>query len=434
MECDNMWKKVDGFALLKIFCLFGILLFSSVSWACEAGFTDTLNIKVIDHKYRPIEDAKVTVTYQKDQTTGKGYITTNPRYTGADGKVQETIRNIEVFENRVKCDVTITAEYDGVIVEREIEAQSHSAELQVRFEDAYLLALKVVDKHGSPITGTQIRINEMYFNTSSTGYVSIIVNSGTVEVAVPYLNGVISQDIEVEDDTSYTLQARVYPLSVQVVDDQGDPLVADIFIEDQKYEGTGVEIEEIALQSPYVEVVYGSLEKTPEIDLSMETEYIVSFDLTAPEIKNVEVERDEDELRIRFFVYDYGTYATGPNLDETTVSYTVGGITEYAVPYADSGSYVVEMPVPPENTLLRFTITTYDMEGNMQTVNGQYLVTPEQENGGETPPLTNGEENGEGEPPTEPEDNTLLIVVGAIVIVVLAYAVWSYIRGLTEEE
>ena len=84
--------------------------------------------------------------------------------------------------------------------------------------------------------------------------------------------------------------------------------------------------------------------------------------------------------------------------------------------------------------LVLFTITTYDMEGNMQTVNGQYLVTPEQENGGETPPLTNGEENGGSEPPTEPEDNTFLIVVGAIVIVVIAYAVWSYIRGLTEEE
>jgi len=372
----------------------------------------------------------VTVTYQKDQTTGKGYVTTNPRYTGADGKVQETIRNTEVFENRVKCDVTITAEYDGKTMERKIEAQSHSAELQMRFQDAYLLMLKIVDKHGAPIANTQIRVNEMYINTSSTGHANIIVNKGAVDIAVPYLSGVISEEIDLAGDMAYTLQAKVYPLSVRVVDDAGDPLVAEIFIEGQEYEGPEVEIEEIALQGPHVRVVYGSLEKSPEIDLAMQTEYVVSFDLTAPEIKNVNVERGKDDLKISFFIYDYGKYATGPDLDETTVSYTVGGITEYAVPYAESGSYLVEIPVPPENTLLRFTITTYDMEGNMQTVNGQYLVTPEQENG-EEPPPTNGEANGE--PPAEPGDNTLLIVVGIIVIVALAYAVWSYIRGLTEE-
>ncbi len=444
MKCDNMWKKVLNresmkklvmLSLLKKLFIFALLFFASDAFAasCEAGFTDTINIKVIDYKYRPIENAKVTITYQKDQTTGKGYVTTNPRYTPADGKLTETIRNIEIFDNKVRCDVTITAEYDGEIVDKKITAESHYAEIIVRFEDARLLSLKIVDKLGAPIANTQIRINEMYKNTSESGQANIIVNMGIVEVAVPYLSGVITQDIEVTDDTSYTLQAKVYAMNLEVVDDRGDPLVAHIFVEDQEYEGTGVEIKEIALQNPYVKVVYGALEKSPPIDLVMETNYVVSFDITPPEIKNVEVERDEDDLRIRFFVYDYGTYATGPNLDETTVSYTIGGITEYAVPYVDSGSYIVEMPTPPINTLLRFTITTYDMEGNMNTVNGQYLVTPEAENGDIFPP-TNETNGGEEQPPTEPEDNTLLIIIGAVVVVVLAYAVWSYVRGLTEEE
>lgn len=444
MKCDNMWKKVLNresmkklvvLSLLKKLFIFALLFFASDAFAasCEAGFTDTINIKVIDYKYRPIENAIVTVTYQKDQTTGKGYVTTNPRYTPADGKLTETIRNIEVFDNKVKCDVTITAEYDGEIVEKEITAESHYAEIIVRFEDVRLLNLKIVDKLGAPIANTQIRVNQMYTNTSESGQASILVNMGTVEVAVPYLSGVIAQDIEVTDDTSYTLQAKVYSMNLEVVDDQGDPLVAQIFVEEQEYRGTGVEIEEIALQNPYVKVVYGALEKIPHIDLVMETNYVVSFDITPPEIKNVEVERDEEDLRIRFFVYDYGTYATGPNLDETTVSYTLGGITEYAVPYVDSGSYIVEMPTPPVNTLLRFTITTYDMEGNMNAVNGQYLVTPTVENGDIFPP-TNETNGGEDQPPTEPEDNTLLIIVGVVVIVVLAYVVWSYVRGLTEEE
>ena|GEM_PF-927190 len=444
MKCDNMWKKVLNresmkklvvLSILKKLFIFALLFFASDAFAasCEAGFTDTINMKVIDYKYRPIENAKVTVTYQKDQTTGKGYVTTNPRYTPADGKLTETIRNTEVFDDRVKCDVTITAEYDGEIVEKEITAENHYAEIIVRFEDVRLLSLKVVDKLGAPIANTQIRVNQMYLNTSDSGQANVLVNMGTVEVAVPYLSGVITQDIEVTDDISYTLHAKVYSMNLEVVDDQGDPLVAQIFVEDQEYEGTGVEIEEIALTSPYVKVVYGSLEKLPQIDLVQQTDYLVSFDLNPPEIKDVEVERDGEDLRIRFFVYDYGTYATGPNLDETTVSYTLGGVTEYAVPYVDSGSYIVEMPTPPVNTLLRFTITTYDMEGNMNTVNGQYLVTPEDGNGVIIPP-TNETNGDNGQPPTEPEDNTLLIIVGVVVVVVLAYAVWSYVRGLTEEE
>lgn len=434
-----MWKKVMNrenvkklvvISLLKKVFLLAILLIANASWAatCEAGFVDTLNIKVIDYKYRPIEGAAVTVTYQKDQTTGKGYVTTNAQYTGADGMVTETIRNIEVFQGRVACDITISAEYDGKTVTRKLTAQNHPVETQVRFETVYLLNLQVVDRFGQPLSNTSIRVNEMYRNTSNSGTVAILVNKGVVDVAVPYLSGVISEKITVNDDLYYVLQARIYSMKIKVVDDQGQPLVADIYVENNEYRGSEADVPEIALANPIVKVVYGSLEKEIPVNLVEKSEYTVSFDLTPPEIRNIEVKGKEGMLKISFYVYDSGAFASGADIKETKVSYTVGGITKTAVPYLASGAYEIEIPAPPENTLLRFTITTYDKEGNMNTVNGEYLVIPEEE----VPPV-NGENGGTVEEPVEDDLGIILVALGGIVVLALGYLVIRYVRGLSEE-
>lgn len=427
MRRDNMWKSL----------LLFIVMFGSLLWACEPGFTDNLEIKVIDSKYRPISGAAVNITYQKDETTGKGYVTSTTLYTGEDGKLSFTARNTEVFASRVECDITIMAEYDGMALERKIEAQAHSAELQMRFEDAYLLSLKVVDKNGQAIGNTQVRINDMHMNTSEGGYIAVIVNGGTVEMAVPYLGAVITKEVEVDSDLTYTLQARAYSLSLDVVDDRGDPLAAQITVEDETIMGTEVEIDGLAITNPYVKVAYGSVEKLPQIDLTQGGEYTVSFDLTPPEITDVEVKKSGNELAIRFFLKDPNALASGPDIGSTTVSYVVSGVTQEAVPYADSGAYAVEISAPPENTLLRFTITAYDMEGNMNTVNGDYLVTPgtggqePQENGS----AQGGENGGEtgSEPPSE-DNGFLFLALGAVVVLVLAYVVIGYFRGLSDEE
>ncbi len=399
--------------------------------SCEAGFEDTLHIKVIDRHYRPIEGAAVNVTYQKDRSTGKGFVTTHTRYTKKDGKITETIRNIEIYNNKVDCDVTIKAEYDGTVITRTITANSHSSEIQLRFEDAYLLGLTVIDKYGQPIANTTIKINEMYKTTNKNGYVGIIVNSGTVKVAVPYLHNVLTDEISISDDTTYTLRARVYSFKLSVLDDLGQPLIADILVENETYHQSGVEISEIALSTPEVKVSYGSVEKIVPVNLAEQTDYTVSFDITPPEIKDVNVVQRNRDIKITFYVKDPNKLASGPDLDETTVTYTVGGITQNGVPYAESGAYAVEIPSPPVNSLLRFTITTYDLEGNMNTVNGEYLISPKKED--TTPPKT---EDGKEEKPVPEEEgpNILLIGVGILVFLAVAYVIWSYVRGLSEEE
>lgn len=411
-----------------LFAVFAGIVFSA---DCEAGFSETLNIKVFDSKFRPIEGVAVNVTYQKDRTTGKGYVTTKTQYTNSSGDVKIGILNTEYTPEWVKCDVTISANYDGKTVTKKITAQNHEKELQMQFKDAYLLSVHAVDKLGAPIADTQMRIKTMYVNTTEQGFAYVIVNKGLADMAIPYLSGVITANVTVNEDTTYTLQAKIYSITVKVVDDAGNPLVADITIENETYTDSSVEVPEIAVLNPYVKVAYGPAEKIISTSLAEQSEYVVSFDITPPQVREVEIERNEDgDIKLRFYVLDPNPMASGADIEETTVTTNIKGVTQTLIPYAESGRYAVEIPAQDPNTLIRFTITAYDKQGNSNSLNGEYLVPAEEQPEGNE---TNG--NGGTEQPSQNVDYGVLPWIGGIVvIIILAYVVFTYLRGITESK
>ncbi len=411
-----MWKK-----------MFMLVLLAGMFYAaeCDTEWLDPIKVRIFDANYRPIANATVNFTYQKDYTTGKGYITTKDFLTDSTGTVETSLRNSEKNPRHVDCDITINVYYDGVALEREVTAQHHSNELHMLF-DAYQLRVRAVDKLGKPITNNPIRVNEMWKATDGSGYATFQVNAADeVEIAIPYKNSVVSGTISVEGDMSYTFQALLYSMRVSVVDDSGNPLVAEVTVENETFVGSGFEVEDMALARPAVTAVYGSLEKNVEVDLSQKEEYTIVFDLTPPDITNVQAEMTKDgNLKITFNVNDPNAMASGPSLEDTEVSYSIGGSTYKATPYVEGGKYVAEIIQPPENSLVRFTIVAKDKEGNMKTVEGEYLVTPEEEpgNGGAVP-------GGEEPEPIVPGD-PLLLGVAAIVGLVLLWLVYNYVKGI----
>ncbi len=422
-------------AFLGAVLLFAVFCGVVYSASCVAGFSDNLNIKVLDATFRPIEGAAVNVTYQKDRSTGKGYVTTKTQYTDKDGNVKVGILNAEQTQAWVQCDVTINAYYDAKTVTRKVTAQSHENEIQLQFKDAYLLSVHAIDRFGNPIANTQMRIKNQYVNTSEDGYASVVVNSGAAGMAIPYLNGVITGNVTVNADTSYTLQAKIYSIKVNVVDDAGNPLVADIIIENQTYNQSSVEIPEIALISPSVKAVYGPAEKILSVNLADQQEYTVSFDVTPPQIRDVSMEKTKDGgLKLRFFVLDPNPMASGADIEATTVTTNIKGITDTLVPYAESGRYVVEIPVQAPNTLIRFTINAYDEQGNSNSLNGEYLVPGEEQPVNATGNATTGENEGVNPQPQGVDYGVLPWVGGIVVIIILAYVVFTYLRGITESK
>jgi hypothetical protein len=420
---------IGKYAFLGAILMLAVFCGAVYSADCVAGFSETLSITVFDSKFRPIDGVPVNVTYQKDRTTGKGYVTTKTQYTDENGTVKIGILNTEYTPEWVKCDVTISAQYDGKIVTKKITAQNHEKDLQMQFKDAYLLSIHAIDKLGAPIANTEMRIKSMYVNTTDEGYAYMIVNKGPADMAIAYLSGVITGNVTVNADTSYTLQAKIYSIKVNVVDDAGNPLVADIIIENQTYTQSSVEIPEIALANPYVKVVYGPAEKIISANLADQQEYVVSFDITPPQIREVSVEQNkEGDIKVRFYILDPNSMASGADIEETTVTTNIKGITQTLIPYAESGRYVVEIPRQDPNTLIRFTINAYDKQGNTNSLNGEYLVPAEETENGH-----NETGNGGVEPQPQGVDYGVLPWIGGIVvIIILAYVVFTYLRGITE--
>lgn len=408
-----------------------LLLSPIFAASCEPGFRDSVGVQVLDAMWRPIKNATVTFTYQKDQTTGKGYITTAPLQTDANGRASTTLQNTEQLASRVRCDIRINVTFDGVTKTKTITAQHHPNEEQFQF-DAYALALRAVDKYGSPIANTSVRVNQMEGTTDSGGYAYFTVNrKNDVDVSVIYRGSVISRKIAVQNDTRYTLQALLYNFNLDVVDDSSNPLEAGIRVDSQDFRSSSISISDTPVARPSVSVTYGALTKTPQVDLSQRESYTVVFDLTPPEIGSIQVfMTPSGDMRIKFEVTDPNPLASGPSLDDTTVTYTISGTTRTTAVYVEGGKYVAEIIRPPENSLVRFTIITKDKEGNMRTVDGEYLVQASQPPSNQTQPPENQAEPPEQQPSIIPEENPLFLAAAAVVGIALLWVVYNYIRGL----
>jgi hypothetical protein len=411
-----------------------LLLLASAVFAaeCEAGFHDPVRVQVLDAKYRPIPNASITFTYQKDYTTGKGYITTNLLYTDANGYVSTTLTNTEQLDSRVRCDITINATYDGVTKVKRITAEHHLADQPVQF-DAYSLTVKAVDKYGAPLALSPIRVNAMESTTNDRGLAYFIVNrKDNVDVAISYRGAVVSKKISVQNDTFYTLQALLYNFMLNVMDDSGNPLEATILVDTQEYRDSSISIQDTPLARPTVSVTYGLLTKSPEIDLSQRESYTVVFDLTPPEITGVGVQMTANhDMLISFNVEDPNGHASGPSADDITVSYNVGGVTRTVPAFVQGGKYVAEISRPADNSLVRFTITAKDKEGNMQTVAGEYLVQYNPQGNGTGAPPGSGNTTGSQPQPMLPTDNPLLLVGAAVIGLAVLWVIYNYIRGLS---
>ncbi len=409
-----------------------VLVSSIFAATCEAGYRDTVGVQVLDAMWRPIKNATVTFTYQKDETTGKGYVTTAPLQTNSGGFAYTTLQNTEQLDSRVRCDIRINVTFDGVTKSKVITAQHHVNEEQFQF-DAYALTLRAVDKYGSPLANNSVRANQMADTTDSRGYAYFTVNKrNDVEVSVVYRGSVISKEIPVQNDTLYTLQALLYNFELNVVDDSSNPLEADIRVDNAEFRASNISIVDTPVARPSVSVTYGTLTKTPQVDLSQRESYTVVFDLTPPEIENVQVTMTPSrDMRIKFDVVDPNPLASGPSLDDTVVTYTVGGTTRTIAVFVEGGRYIAEIIRPPANSLVRFTIITKDKEGNMKTVEGEYLVQPAQP-GNQTNQTQPPANQTETPPPSIiPTENPLFLAAAAIVGLALLWVVYNYIRGLT---
>jgi len=413
---------------LLVYLVFLLIIVNLSFAACKAGFTDNLTIRTLDKSLRPVEGANVTITYQLDETTAKGYYTAPVKTTNENGIVNYTnIKNLETFDSKVDCDIGINLTFDKKKIAKKVEALAHQQVIDFVL-DAYRIFIKVIDEKGKPIDNALVWINERK-KTSKNGTVELAALAGETRVYAKYLDGKTEQVIEVINDTTLTLQFTFYDLMISVRDDKDIPLQSTIKVGDSTYQTNDEgELSLTKLVGPYknVRIIYESKEKVLDIDLTSHNRYLVVFDNSKPTIKNVNVIEEPDKIKVVITAVDEGEGPSGIADNGVSVHYvTETGATKKATVYqSKKGEYTSEIPIKPTMTEVVFTVEVKDNEKNRVIAEGKHVL-PQPEN---LDNKTSGQ-NG-GNLPNTPNTGDIpmhFIIGGILILMIVIYVVYRYV-------
>lgn len=363
--------------ILIFFIFFASVLFAQ---QCEPEFEENVIIEVLDAKGRAIENALVQITYQADITTGKGYVTTIPKYTNKSGRVGFIIKNREVVKERVDCTYKIVVIYDNAIIERKARVGEHGGEIEIKMP-VYELRIKAIDQKGNPLSGGEIIVRDRKFQIGDDGYIRFQIGSGISKVELKYGSGITSRDIEVNDDLEYVYQVNVYELEVFVLDDEGKPLEAKVNVDHFEYktdEQGVIRLKRLLNAHPVITAEYNNLRKQINTDLSLQRSYYIIYDFRAPKIWDIKLEEREGNIVLTMYIKDLGEKASGLSSEGVKVSYKVGENTYFAPVYLkEANKYEVILDKVKGNILVNIKIEAMDNEGNIRTINGYFTVEEE---------------------------------------------------------
>jgi len=175
--------------------------------------------------------------------------------------------------------------------------------------------------------------------------------------------------------------------------------------------------ENITTISPQIIVAYGQVIKRLQPNIQASPSLEITFDLTKPSIKDIYSSFSSSGVGvIRFYVEDLGPGASG--VDAVSVSYEVAGVQNTLSVYAISyNSFEAKIPAQPVGTLVKYTITVSDKEGNTAAEYGDYVVV--EGGGGSVAANTSAPATQLPSAPSIPNEG---IFVGIAVLAVLAFA------------
>jgi hypothetical protein len=414
-----------NFRYLLLFLLLGSIAFADTD--CNTSYTDDLKIRVLDAKSRPVDGASVLVYHQYSGTFGVAglgtYHTIGPKTTNSSGIVNVTIKNTEQTEDKLDCNIKINASIGDAANQTTVIANAHPDFVDVGL-NVYPLVIYVRDQSAVPLEGSAITIDGLTKKADSNGYVKYYAKPGTVDYLVSYLTGKQSGSIMISDDVTYGINLAFYPITIDLIDDNGNPLNGSVMIFNKTYETVSgsVTLNKTFGDEIDFSAIYKGLIKDQTMYPAISKKKQVVFDLNAPTIGSVSKEEIDKKVRLTIPVEDKGIYPSGINTSTISITYRLEseGATawEKATTYVSSKDvFIADFPEFKPNSLVQFRIEVNDNEGNKATVTGRFTTSVTQ------PPTT--DTNSQQKPP-EGEDFPLLPVIGGILIV--AFVLYMFFR------
>gem|GEM_PF-858177 len=405
----------------------GLLL---LSCAPSAAYTENLTVQVFDNYFRPVEGAQAYVDYELNSV--KGRITTKPKPTDATGHVSILFTNYEPVEKETDFAYTLYVKYGDQLASASLIAadlanmtyyvENRTYTMQV---ESYIAFVRVIDQNGKPLQAN-VTAGKATKQTDSSGSVFFALSPGNYTVKVERNDLVKNIPLALENatgDQSLDVLLSYYRLDLRVQDDRRRPLSAQVEVNGMSAQTDSdgfVHFENITTNTPQVIVVHGQGIRRIQPNLQAGSSLEVTFDVNKPSIKDqYSVISASGVGTIRFFVEDSGPEASG--VDTVSVSYDVAGVQNslsvYTIGY---NSFEAKIPAQPAGTLVKYSISVSDKEGNSAVGQGEYVVSA----GG----ASSGGNASQPETPL-PSDKPISnegIFVGIAVIAVLAFAAIYY--------
>ncbi len=404
---------------------FFLLIAASLLLPCgvpAAKYTENLTVQVFDQALRPVEGAQAYVEYELNSI--KGDIKTKPKTIDSTGHANILFTNYEEIESSTIYAYTLYVKYGDQLVSASLIATDGENRAYTMNVESYIAFVRVMDQKGKPLAAN-VTVGGTTKQTSAGGTTYFALPPGAYTLKVERADLVKNTPLEIGADTgdrSIDVVLSYYSIDVRVRDDRRNPLSASVEVNgaEAKTNQEGVaHFDNITTDAPQVIVVYGQGIKRIQAMLQVSSVLDVTFDVNRPAIKDqISTISPSGVGTIRFFVEDTGPDASG--VDTVSVSYEVGGVQNslsvYAIGY---NSYEVKIPSQPSGTLVKYTISVADKEGNADTSYGDYVVQAESQantNGtGQEPPMTTSE-------PLPGET----VFVGIVALAVLAFAAIYY--------
>ena len=416
------------------YLLFILLLCASAfaDTACNTSFIDTITIRALDIKARPIEGAQVFVHYQYSGSfgvSGSGtYHTVGPLNTSSAGTVKTTVSNIEQTASRLDCDIDINATTGGVTGTTTAVANAHASTIDVTV-NVYPIDIYVRDQQNAAVGNATVTIGSESKKTDQNGYVRFFSGAGELSYLMSYMDGKQAGKITVSDDSTLGITLEAYPMTIDVMDEDGEPLNATLSIQNKTVQlGSDGHFYDAQVFGTEIEldVTYAGITKSFTIYPATDNSETVVFDFGSPIIGNITKEETDGKVRMMIPVSDGGLYPSGVDTSSIIVSYRPesageSGQWSKAVTYVSQKNvFIADFPEFSQNTIVQFKVEIADKEGNKATRTGKFTtsvpVTP-----------TNGTNT---QPPTSStEEFPLIYVFGSVLIVVFLAYMFLRLRG-----
>jgi len=400
-------------------CLFLILVSGSAFADC-VGYTDIFDVRVLDAKYRPIPDANVTVKYDRGALFGEQYFTTPIQLTNGSGMAHFEVYNQGTLSRPIDCKIIITGSVGGSSKVVTVTANVHGTPVDVALGDVYPVKFYVKDQFGVPIPNASVMLGGAIKKTGSDGIAEYRYKKGSYTYFASYMEASQAGTLSVVDDTNYEVLFSHYRITIDVIDDFGEPLNATLTIsnstsvlENGHYENNKTFGEEI----PYVIDYQGRVSEGKIIPAENPVAKL-TYDIHSPLFDKIEQEMVNNRPKLTITVSDPGQFSSGVDFGTFKATYNLeqGAPWSQAVTYTSGRNTVaVEFPELPENSIVQFRAEIKDKAGNKATVEAKFSATSEQ-------PPQNNTQNQTGPPPQpdQKQEIPLIYIVGGVIITIIA--------------